>query len=96
MGLDIPTLLAKYNDYRVAPSFNVSMYIEALPDSKKPSACISCGKCVRSCPQNINVPEHLKAFTEEMAKHPSWDDICKEREAAAEALKAAKAKEAKG
>ena len=96
MGLDIPTLLAKYNDYRVAPSFNVSMYIEALPDSRKPSACISCGKCVRSCPQNINVPEHLKAFTEEMAKHPSWDDICKEREAAAEALKAAKAKEAKG
>ena len=89
MGLDIPMLIAKYNDYRVAPSFNVSMYVEALPAEKKPSACISCGKCVRSCPQNINVPEHLKAFTEEMSKHTSWEEICRQREAAAEALKAA-------
>lgn len=89
MGLDIPMLIAKYNDYRVAPSFNVSMYVEALPAGKKPSACISCGKCVRSCPQNINVPEHLKAFTEEMSKHTSWEEICRQREAAAEALKAA-------
>ena len=91
MGLDIPTLIAKYNDYRVAPSFNVTMFIDSLPESKRPSACISCGKCVRSCPQNINVPEHLKAFTEEMSKHISWDEICRQREEAAKALKAEKA-----
>ena len=87
MGLDIPKLIAKYNDYRVSPSFNVSMYVDALPENKKPSACIACGKCVRSCPQNINVPEHLKAFTEEMKKHVGWDEICKQREAIAEAQK---------
>ena len=91
MGLDIPTLIAKYNDYKVAPSFNVSMYVDALPENKKPSACIACGKCIRSCPQNINVPEHLKAFTVEMSKHLSWDEICKQREAEAEALRAAQA-----
>ena len=91
MGLDIPTLIAKYNDYRVAPSFNVTMFIDSLPESKRPSACISCGKCVRSCPQNIDVPEHLKAFTEEMSKHISWDEICRQREEAAKALKAEKA-----
>ena len=89
MGLDIPTLIAQYNDYKVAPSFNVSMYVDALPENKKPSACIACGKCIRSCPQNINVPEHLKAFTVEMSKHLSWDEICKQREAEAEALRAA-------
>lgn len=92
MGLDIPMLIAKYNDYRVAPSFNISMTVDALPEDKRPSACIACGKCVRSCPQNINIPEHMKAFTEAMAKHPSWDEICRQREAAAEALKAEKAR----
>lgn len=94
MGLDIPVLLRKYNDYRVAPSFNVSMFIDALPEDKRPSACLSCGKCVRICPQGINIPEHFKAFTEEMSKHLSWDEICRQREEAAEKLKKAEAEAA--
>ena len=90
MGLDIPTLIAKYNDYRVAPSFNISMTIDALPEDKRPSACIGCGKCVRICPQNIDIPKHFKDFTEELGKHLSWEEICRQRAEAAEALKAAK------
>lgn len=91
MGLNIPVLIKKYNDYRVFPSFNVSMYVDSLPEDKKPSACLACGKCVRICPQGINIPQVFKDFTAEMSKHTSWEEICRQREAAAEALKAKEA-----
>ena len=45
--------------------------------------CNGCGKCVKICPQNINIPEALKDMVEIMKKIPSWLDICKEREEAA-------------
>ncbi|MDO4962106.1 MAG: aldo/keto reductase [Eubacteriales bacterium] len=91
MGLDIPVLIKKYNDYSVVPSFNVSMYIDSLPEDKKPSACVGCGNCMRMCPQKIHIPEVLKKFSVELTKYPSWAEICRAREAAAEAnRKAAK------
>ena len=82
MGLDIPNLLAKYNDFRYVPSFNVSMLIDALPEDKTPAACIACGKCVKTCPQGIDIPGVLKDFVERMSKVPSWVEICRQREEA--------------
>lgn len=81
-GLDIPLLLAKYNDFCYVPSFNVTMAIEALPADKTPSACIGCGKCVKICPQGINIPEVLKQFAEGLSRQPSWAEICRQREEA--------------
>lgn len=83
MGLDIPTLLASYNDIRFTPTINAAMAIEALPENKQPSACIGCGKCAQICPQNINIPQEMKNFTEALSKIPSWAEICRQREAAA-------------
>ena len=83
MELDIPALLALYNDLRVAPSFLLGMRVEALPAQKRPTACIGCGACTTICPQNINIPEKLADMVEILKGIPSWEAICREREAAA-------------
>ena len=59
------------------------MRVEFLPEEKKPTACIACGKCARSCPQNIDIPAALKALSEKLTTIPSWAETCRQREAAA-------------
>lgn len=64
MGLDIPKLLSLYNEHKfTGGGFIAPMAISALPDDKKPSACIGCGSCAAVCPQQINIPEILADFT---------------------------------
>ncbi len=82
MGLDIPTFLSMYNEFRVAKSINVSQKVEFMPEDKKPSACISCGACLHICPQNIDIPACLSDFSAMLAQMPSWRQISKEREQA--------------
>ena len=82
-GLNIPMLLAVYNEIRVTPNVNSVMSIQFMPEDKKPTACIACGKCMKICPQNINIPQAFKDMNEIMKGIPSWLDICKEREEAA-------------
>ena len=86
-GLDIPSLLAVYNELRVTPSVNAAIRVEFLPEEKKPTACIGCGKCARSCPQNIDIPAELKALSQLLTTIPSWAETCRQREAAAKAGK---------
>ena len=83
MELDIPMLLATYNELRFAATVNSAMRIEFLPEEKKPSACIGCGACTAICPQNIDIPTALKELTETIGKLPSWAEICRQREEAA-------------
>ena len=83
MGLDIPALLAIYNDLKVTPSFLLGMRVEALPPEKRPSACIGCGACVSICPQNINIPAAMADMADILKDIPSWESICRQREAAA-------------
>lgn len=81
-GLDIPYLINEYNQFRYQPGMNIGMRIDALAEDKKPSACMECGSCVAICPQKINIPEALKTFDSELAKQPTWAQICKERDEA--------------
>ncbi len=62
LDLDIPRLLELYNEDLSRSSFKfiASMAIASLPKEKKPSACISCGSCTNVCPQQIDIPAHLK------------------------------------
>ena len=83
MGLDIPRILASYNDFRYAASFNAYMWLEGEPEDKRPSACIGCGKCAQICPQGIDIPGAMKDFADRIAEQPSWAQICREREEAA-------------
>ena len=80
MGLDIPSMIAAYNEVRFQPGSNVGMRFDALPLDKRPAACIACGKCSQACPQGIDVPSALKGLAEAIEKTPSWADICKQRE----------------
>lgn len=79
MELDIPRLLSTLNDLRFENSLTPSMYIESLPDDKKPTACLSCGACADACPQGIAIPDLIQELNERMEKAPKWSEICKER-----------------
>ena len=81
-GLDIPALLADYNEARFHPTINIGMRIESLSEEKRPSACIGCGKCTQICPQKIDIPKAMKDFAETLEKLPSWAAICRQREEA--------------
>lgn len=65
-GLDIPHLLAMYNQYKLTGKgdFISSMAISVLPEDKKPSACIGCGSCAAVCPQQIDIPATLAEFSQ--------------------------------
>ncbi len=65
MELDIPKLISLYNEQVFSGGgFIVGMSLNSLPESKRPSACLSCGACQAVCPQNIKIPEILKDFVE--------------------------------
>lgn len=67
MGLDIPTLLSLYNEHHFTEGgFIAPMALSALPDNKKPSACIGCRSCEAVCPQQIKISEVMKEFTKQI------------------------------
>ncbi len=86
-GLDIPMLLALYNDMRVAPNFTTNMIIEALDEDKRPDACVACNACVKMCPQKIDIPTHLNALALTVSKMPSWAELSRKREEIASQLR---------
>lgn len=87
MGLDIPTLIHAWNDFKFNPgSMTVPMQMDALPEDKRPSACIGCGACAAICPQSIDIPQAMADFAEALGKTRSWAEICREREEAAKKL----------
>ena len=87
MGLDIPGLIATYNEIRFAPVVNSVMHLQAMSADKQPSACIACGKCSQICPQGIDIPQVMKDFVEALDKIPKWADICRQREEEAKKLR---------
>ncbi|MBR1456057.1 MAG: aldo/keto reductase [Oscillospiraceae bacterium] len=87
MQLEIPTMMSMANDMAVAPSFNVVARYSALGEGKRADSCIGCGQCTEACPQKIDVPEEMQKLAELMSRQKTWEEICREREAAAEALK---------
>ncbi len=63
-GLDIPNLLALYNEHCFTQGgFIAPMALKAVPEDKQPSACIGCRSCEAVCPQNIKISEAMADFT---------------------------------
>ncbi len=63
-GLDIPALLELYNEHSfTGGGFIAPMALSALPEEKKPSACIGCRSCEAVCPQQIKISEAMADFT---------------------------------
>ena len=63
-GLDIPGLLALYNEHCFTEGgFIAPMALSAIPAEKQPSACIGCRSCEAVCPQGIQISEAMADFT---------------------------------
>ena len=88
MGLDIPMLLAGYNDLKFANAFTVKMQMDGTPKEKWPENCIKCGACASVCPQHIDIPNVLTELDEMLHTGPTWEELCKKREEAAERMRA--------
>jgi len=74
-GIDIPSIFKFYNDnvndgtyivsseqkgYARARRKYLLSYNKAIPSVRQADHCISCGKCVRNCPQHIAIPRELR------------------------------------
>lgn len=63
-GLNIPELLSLFNEHTfTGGGFIAPMAISALPDDKKPSACVGCKSCEAVCPQQLKISEAMKDFS---------------------------------
>lgn len=66
-GLDIPSLLALYNEHCFTDGgFIAPMALMAVPENKQPSACIGCRSCEAVCPQQIKISEAMADFAEKL------------------------------
>lgn len=62
-GLDIPRLLALYNEHIfTGGGFIAPMAVSALPEEKRPNACVACRSCEAVCPQKIRISEAMHDF----------------------------------
>ena len=62
-GLDIPHLLALYNEHSfTGGGFLAPMALSALEKEKQPSACIGCRSCEAVCPQQLKISEAMARF----------------------------------
>ena len=66
-GVDIPALLALYNEHCVTDGgFIAPMALSAIPEEKRPGACIGCRSCEAVCPQQIKVSEAMADFVRKL------------------------------
>jgi len=66
-GLDIPRLLALYNEHMFTHGgFIAPMAVDAMPPEKRPSACVGCGSCAAVCPQQLRIPEAMADFSKQL------------------------------
>ncbi len=62
--LDIPRLIAVYNEYEYTPGgFIDPEQMKDITEEQKPSACIACGACEQVCPQKIEIRKMMDDFT---------------------------------
>lgn len=61
--LDIPSLISLYNEHCfTGGGFLAPMALSALPEEKRPNACIGCKSCEAVCPQVIKISDAMADF----------------------------------
>jgi DNA repair protein RecN (Recombination protein N) len=61
------SLFSLYDDELSGPLYELNKQAQALPDEKKPQACLQCRSCEQVCPQQIRISEVLADFSEKLA-----------------------------
>lgn len=60
-GIDIPRVMEFCNEIKFSgDDTHVRHSISAMEDNEKPSACVGCRSCERSCPQNLKITEAME------------------------------------
>ncbi|HIY15869.1 MAG TPA: aldo/keto reductase [Candidatus Intestinimonas stercorigallinarum] len=63
-NLDIPHLLALYNEHRfTGGGFIAPMALSAIPADRQPGACVGCRSCEAVCPQQLKISEAMADFS---------------------------------
>jgi predicted aldo/keto reductase-like oxidoreductase len=66
-GLDIPRLIALYNEHLLTVedggmAFIAPMALMAIPEEKRPVSCLHCQSCEQVCPQQIHISDFMSDF----------------------------------
>lgn len=62
-GINIPEIIKLYNEHIFSDGgFLAPMALSAIPEDKRPAACISCRSCEAVCPQQIKISEMMSDF----------------------------------
>ena len=65
--LDIPNLLSLYNEHVfTGGGFIAPMAVDAMPEEKRPTACVGCRSCEAVCPQQLKISEAMKDFVQKL------------------------------
>ncbi|MBR6332610.1 MAG: aldo/keto reductase [Dehalococcoidales bacterium] len=65
MELDIPRFMKLYNEHTYSNGgFIAPMALSAIPEDKRPDACIGCRSCESVCPQKIEISEIMRKFAD--------------------------------
>ena len=66
--LDIPSLLSLYYEHSfTGGGFIAPMALRAVPEDKRPEACLGCGSCEQVCPQQIKISQAMADFSAKLA-----------------------------
>jgi hypothetical protein len=65
LGIEIANCISIYNEYmRAGEKWNRESVYDSIPPGKKAGDCTSCGKCVKHCTQDVDIPKALKTVAE--------------------------------
>ncbi|AOY78043.1 aldo/keto reductase [Clostridium formicaceticum] len=67
MGVDIPTNIDYYNMGYMYNSIEhaKNFYNRPFFDKKRSTNCVSCGICIKKCPQHLDIPEIMKTISDD-------------------------------
>jgi hypothetical protein len=76
--IDIPTLFQKYNDAKLFDNMAQfkSDYFGPFFENKRGIDCVSCGKCTKICPQDIDIPAQLEFVHAETISYALGMNMC--------------------
>lgn len=68
-GVDIPGVFKAYNTFAIGGGKDrMRNEIAAFGEEHGPDQCKSCGKCMKLCPQKIQIPDRMKEIAELLAQ----------------------------